>query len=213
MCDHESGGTTLYKKMFVWNEFLTRGIRHNLRNTVWTVALVYGFFKQVRIVCFPPAPHYQRRKFSRIKYKYSFLFSAISLYINFDILAVLFQIQLWYTSIFILRYLDSFTVLFRFMGAETGLCYACRHHFPRLEGISNSLLLLGDPAIMLEQGIRFHHFLVSCSLVNMNVRTSNKAHIVNQIHAQAWFSICLYIGCFPTFYLLQLVVVIILFFF
>ncbi|KAG2311253.1 hypothetical protein Bca52824_022810 [Brassica carinata] len=51
MCDHESasGGTTLYKKMFVWNEFLTRGIRHHLRNTVWTVALVYGFFKQVRI--------------------------------------------------------------------------------------------------------------------------------------------------------------------
>ncbi|CAN7038137.1 hypothetical protein IGI04_005131 [Brassica rapa subsp. trilocularis] len=49
MCDHESGGTTLYKKMFVWNEFLTRGIRHNLRNTVWTVALVYGFFKQTSL--------------------------------------------------------------------------------------------------------------------------------------------------------------------
>ncbi|CAG7892024.1 unnamed protein product [Brassica rapa] len=49
MCDHESGGTTLYKKMFVWNEFLTRGIRHNLRNTVWTVALVYGFFKQTTL--------------------------------------------------------------------------------------------------------------------------------------------------------------------
>ncbi|CDY67249.1 BnaC02g44270D, partial [Brassica napus] len=49
MCDHESGGTTLYKKMFVWNEFLTRGIRHNLRNTIWTVALVYGFFKQTTL--------------------------------------------------------------------------------------------------------------------------------------------------------------------
>ncbi|CAN6848858.1 unnamed protein product [Brassica oleracea] len=51
MCDHESasGGTTLYKKMFVWNEFLTRGIRHHLRNTVWTVALVYGFFKQTSL--------------------------------------------------------------------------------------------------------------------------------------------------------------------
>jgi hypothetical protein len=31
----------------VWNEFLTRGIRNNLQNTSWTVALVYGFFKQV----------------------------------------------------------------------------------------------------------------------------------------------------------------------
>ncbi|XP_013612420.1 PREDICTED: phosphoinositide phosphatase SAC4-like [Brassica oleracea var. oleracea] len=48
ICDRESGGT-LYKKMFVWNEFLTRGIRHHLRNTVWTVALVYGFFKQTSL--------------------------------------------------------------------------------------------------------------------------------------------------------------------
>ncbi|KAG7555984.1 SAC domain [Arabidopsis suecica] len=48
ICDHESGGT-LYKKMFVWNEFLTRGTRHHLRNTLWTVALVYGFFKQTTL--------------------------------------------------------------------------------------------------------------------------------------------------------------------
>ncbi|CAH8392882.1 unnamed protein product [Eruca vesicaria subsp. sativa] len=48
ICDHESG-CSLYKKMFVWNEFLTRGIRHHLRNTVWTVALVYGFFKQTTL--------------------------------------------------------------------------------------------------------------------------------------------------------------------
>ncbi|ESQ42102.1 hypothetical protein EUTSA_v10012697mg [Eutrema salsugineum] len=48
ICDHESGGV-LYKKMFVWNEFLTRGIRHHLRNTVWTVALVHGFFKQTTL--------------------------------------------------------------------------------------------------------------------------------------------------------------------
>ncbi|KAG5387953.1 hypothetical protein IGI04_029494 [Brassica rapa subsp. trilocularis] len=47
ICDHESGAT-LCKKMFVWNEFLTWGIRH-LRNTVWTVALVYGFLKHVQI--------------------------------------------------------------------------------------------------------------------------------------------------------------------
>lgn len=34
--------------MFVWNEYLTRGIRGILKNTVWTVALVYGFFEQVK---------------------------------------------------------------------------------------------------------------------------------------------------------------------
>ncbi|XP_061981420.1 phosphoinositide phosphatase SAC2-like isoform X1 [Populus nigra] len=38
-----------YESMFVWNEFLTRGIRNNLKNTLWTVALVYGFFKQVKL--------------------------------------------------------------------------------------------------------------------------------------------------------------------
>ncbi|MBA0627452.1 hypothetical protein Godav_004966, partial [Gossypium davidsonii] len=38
-----------YETMFVWNEFLTRGIRNNLNNTLWTVALVYGFFKQVKL--------------------------------------------------------------------------------------------------------------------------------------------------------------------
>ena len=40
-------GQSLYETMFVWNEFLTRGIRNHLKNTLWTVALVYGFFKQV----------------------------------------------------------------------------------------------------------------------------------------------------------------------
>jgi len=34
-------------KMFVWNEYLTRQIRHYLKNTLWTVALVHGYFKQV----------------------------------------------------------------------------------------------------------------------------------------------------------------------
>ncbi|KAJ8553212.1 hypothetical protein K7X08_023890 [Anisodus acutangulus] len=42
-------GLTLYDTMFVWNEFLTRGVRHQLKNTLWTVALVYGFFKQVTL--------------------------------------------------------------------------------------------------------------------------------------------------------------------
>ncbi|KAL6996200.1 suppressor of actin mutation [Sarracenia purpurea var. burkii] len=35
--------------MFVWNEFLTRGIRNHLKNTLWTVALLHGFFKQVKL--------------------------------------------------------------------------------------------------------------------------------------------------------------------
>ncbi|KAK6911811.1 SAC domain, partial [Dillenia turbinata] len=39
----------LYETMFVWNEFLTRAIRNHLKNTLWTVALVYGFFKQVKL--------------------------------------------------------------------------------------------------------------------------------------------------------------------
>eukprot|EP01018_Ginkgo_biloba_P027956 Gb_28006 [translate_table: standard] len=42
-------GQVLYETMFVWNEFLTRGIRHCLNNTLWTVALVYGFFKQAKL--------------------------------------------------------------------------------------------------------------------------------------------------------------------
>lgn len=45
---HNFMGQSLYETLFVWNEFLTRGIRNNLQNTSWTVALVYGFFKQVR---------------------------------------------------------------------------------------------------------------------------------------------------------------------
>ncbi|XP_057981924.1 phosphoinositide phosphatase SAC2-like isoform X2 [Malania oleifera] len=47
LCDSETG-QLLYETMFVWNEFLTRGIRNQLKNTLWTVALVYGFFKQVK---------------------------------------------------------------------------------------------------------------------------------------------------------------------
>ncbi|GAV70974.1 Syja_N domain-containing protein [Cephalotus follicularis] len=44
-CENQTGHV-LYETMFVWNEFLTRGIRNHLQNTMWTVALVYGFFKQ-----------------------------------------------------------------------------------------------------------------------------------------------------------------------
>lgn len=49
ICDAETGNV-LYESMFVWNEFLTRGIRNILQNTLWTVALVYGFFQQVSLV-------------------------------------------------------------------------------------------------------------------------------------------------------------------
>ncbi|KAK3131843.1 hypothetical protein QOZ80_6AG0512240 [Eleusine coracana subsp. coracana] len=42
-------GWDLYDTMFVWNEFLTRGIRNILKTTLWTVALVYGFFKQDKL--------------------------------------------------------------------------------------------------------------------------------------------------------------------
>ncbi|XP_068663400.1 phosphoinositide phosphatase SAC2-like [Aristolochia californica] len=48
LCNDETG-QVLYETMFVWNEFLSRGIRNHLKNTLWTVALVYGFFKQAKL--------------------------------------------------------------------------------------------------------------------------------------------------------------------
>ncbi|KAD4584911.1 hypothetical protein E3N88_22512 [Mikania micrantha] len=42
-------GRTVYETMFVWNEFLTTAIHSKLKNSLWTVALVYGFFKQVKL--------------------------------------------------------------------------------------------------------------------------------------------------------------------
>lgn len=44
---NSKSGVAIYETMFVWNEFLTREIHNQLQNTKWTVALVYGFFKQV----------------------------------------------------------------------------------------------------------------------------------------------------------------------
>ncbi|KAL9256002.1 Phosphoinositide phosphatase SAC2-like protein [Drosera capensis] len=38
----------LYDTMFVWNAFITREVRNLLGNTMWTVALIHGFFKQVK---------------------------------------------------------------------------------------------------------------------------------------------------------------------
>ena len=49
LSDHNTTGQSLYETLFVWNEFLTRGIRNSLQNTSWTIALVYGFFKQVHL--------------------------------------------------------------------------------------------------------------------------------------------------------------------
>ncbi|KAJ8427843.1 hypothetical protein Cgig2_017891 [Carnegiea gigantea] len=48
LCDKQTG-QVLYETMFVWNEFLTRGVRNHLQSTLWTVALVYGFFKQATL--------------------------------------------------------------------------------------------------------------------------------------------------------------------
>ncbi|KAG6480295.1 phosphoinositide phosphatase SAC2-like isoform X1 [Zingiber officinale] len=48
LCDGETK-SDLHETMFVWNAFLTRGVRDLLQNTTWIVALVYGFFKQAKI--------------------------------------------------------------------------------------------------------------------------------------------------------------------
>jgi len=37
-----------YENMFVWNAFLSRGIRQEVKNARWTVALMHGFFEQVQ---------------------------------------------------------------------------------------------------------------------------------------------------------------------
>ncbi|KAG0480079.1 hypothetical protein HPP92_010937 [Vanilla planifolia] len=49
LCDAKKG-QVVYESMFVWNEFLTRDIRNCLKNTFWTVALVYGFFTQEKLL-------------------------------------------------------------------------------------------------------------------------------------------------------------------
>ncbi|XP_020593025.1 phosphoinositide phosphatase SAC3-like isoform X2 [Phalaenopsis equestris] len=48
LCDAKAGHL-LYETMFVWNEFLTKGIHNHLKNSAWTVALVYGFFTQAKL--------------------------------------------------------------------------------------------------------------------------------------------------------------------
>ncbi|XP_052201202.1 phosphatidylinositol-3-phosphatase SAC1 isoform X2 [Diospyros lotus] len=41
-----------YENMFVWNAFLTQAIRSRCKNTIWTIALVHGNFKQIRLSIF-----------------------------------------------------------------------------------------------------------------------------------------------------------------
>ncbi|KAF6139392.1 hypothetical protein GIB67_026234 [Kingdonia uniflora] len=41
-----------YENIFVWNAFLTQPIRSRCNNTIWTLALVHGNFKQVRLSIF-----------------------------------------------------------------------------------------------------------------------------------------------------------------
>ncbi|KAI4330463.1 hypothetical protein MLD38_028752 [Melastoma candidum] len=38
-----------HETMFVWNEYLTRKMKESINSNLWTVALVYGFFKQVHL--------------------------------------------------------------------------------------------------------------------------------------------------------------------
>ncbi|XP_021719947.1 phosphoinositide phosphatase SAC2-like [Chenopodium quinoa] len=38
-----------YDNMFVWNEYLSYQIRESIKSTIWTVALIHGFFKQVEL--------------------------------------------------------------------------------------------------------------------------------------------------------------------
>ncbi|KAL5993085.1 Phosphoinositide phosphatase sac1 [Asimina triloba] len=44
--------TMSYENMFVWNAYLTQAIRSSCNNTLWTIALVHGHFKQVRLSIF-----------------------------------------------------------------------------------------------------------------------------------------------------------------
>ncbi|KAM7461212.1 hypothetical protein LguiA_029333 [Lonicera macranthoides] len=45
-------GGILYDNIFVWNAFLTQAIRLRCKNTIWTIALVHGNFKQIMLSIF-----------------------------------------------------------------------------------------------------------------------------------------------------------------
>ncbi|XP_054801536.1 phosphatidylinositol-3-phosphatase SAC1-like [Prosopis cineraria] len=49
----EEGGIGMpYDNMFVWNDYLTQAIRSMCNNSIWTVALVHGYFEQARLSIF-----------------------------------------------------------------------------------------------------------------------------------------------------------------
>ncbi|KAJ7949684.1 Phosphoinositide phosphatase family protein [Quillaja saponaria] len=50
LSDDEEG--TPYDNIFVWNAYLTQPIRSRCSNTIWTIALVHGHFKQIRLSIF-----------------------------------------------------------------------------------------------------------------------------------------------------------------
>lgn len=41
-----------YDNIFVWNAYLTQPIRSRCNNTIWTIALVHGHFRQIRLSIF-----------------------------------------------------------------------------------------------------------------------------------------------------------------
>ncbi|KAG4984796.1 hypothetical protein AAZX31_12G001100 [Glycine max] len=41
-----------YDNIFVWNAYLTQAIRSRCNNTIWTIALVHGHFRQIRLSIF-----------------------------------------------------------------------------------------------------------------------------------------------------------------
>lgn len=48
---NQEGGMP-YDNIFVWNAYLTQAIRSRCNNTIWTIALVHGHFRQVRLSIF-----------------------------------------------------------------------------------------------------------------------------------------------------------------
>ncbi|XP_061364160.1 phosphatidylinositol-3-phosphatase SAC1 isoform X2 [Gastrolobium bilobum] len=48
---NQEGGMP-YDNMFVWNAYLTQSIRSRCNNTIWTIALVHGHFRQIRLSIF-----------------------------------------------------------------------------------------------------------------------------------------------------------------
>jgi hypothetical protein len=125
LSDHNVTGQLLYETLFVWNEFLTRGIRNNLQNTSWTVALVYGFFKQVH---------------TNSSFFYVFFFVCVKQ--NCTVLQLLSQ---YFLPLFWCLLLDKCS----FHGI------ICRFNFLHLAVSSTSFSLLGVQGTMLVPGLYF----------------------------------------------------------